>query len=349
MFQERIRTRLSYTPPPMTAEQSPTGSVSAALVVLRGAIGGILMGLANLVPGISGGTMLLSAGVYPEFIGAIAEVTTLRFKPRSLALLFTVGGMAALAILLFAGAVKDLVIGHRFVMYSLFIGLTLGGVPIVWRLARPVTTGLVTGGVGGFVVMLALALAQPGSSEATGPAYGLLFLSGLAGASAMILPGVSGGYLLLLLGQYVPILSAVSDFKDALLGSPRDFELAWSAMQTGIPVGLGVVAGVVGVSNLLRWLLDHYRKPTLGVLLGLLLGAVIGLWPFQQPVPPEPGQTIKGVAVTETNAATFDTEDWPLTRFSPSASQLATCAGLIAAGFAATQLLARMGRKSSDL
>ncbi len=155
------------------------------------------MGLANLVPGISGGTMLLSTGVYPEFIGAIAEVTTLRFKPRSLILLGSVVGMAALAILLFAGAVKDLVIEQRFIMYSLFIGLTLGGVPIVWKLARPLSTGLVVGGVAGFVVMLLLALGQPGSSAATGPAYGLLVLSGLAGASAMILPGVSGGYLLL--------------------------------------------------------------------------------------------------------------------------------------------------------
>lgn len=307
------------------------------------------MGLANLVPGISGGTMLLSAGVYPEFIGAIAEVTTLRFKLRSLALLASVVGMAALAILLFAGAVKDLVVDHRFIMYSLFIGLTLGGVPIVWRLARPMTTSLAVGAAGGFVVMALMALGQPASSTAAGPAYGLLLIAGLAGASAMILPGVSGGYLLLLLGQYVPILSAVSDFKDALLSSPRDYALAWEAMKVGIPVGVGVVVGVVGVSNLLRWLLERHRQGTLGVLLGLLVGAVVGLWPFQQSIAPTPGNIIKGTVVTASNLETFDPEDWPTARFTPSATEVALSLALIGLGFGATHVLSRVGSKPRDL
>jgi len=165
----------------------------------------------------------------------------------------------------------------------------------------------------------------------------------------MILPGVSGGYLLLLLGQYVPILSAVSDFKDALVSSPRDYALAWSAMKVGIPVGVGVVGGVVGVSNLLRWLLERYRQPTLGVLLGLLLGAVVGLWPFQQAAPPEPGNIIKGTEVTASNRETFDPEDWPTERFSPSGTQVATSLALVGLGFGATQLLGKIGRKPRDL
>ena len=103
----------------------------AALLAVRSAIGGGLMGLANLVPGISGGTMLLAAGVYPAFIGAIAEVTTLRFRPRSLLLLASVATAAGLTILLLAGSVKSLVQDHRWIMYSLFIGLTLGGVPLL--------------------------------------------------------------------------------------------------------------------------------------------------------------------------------------------------------------------------
>ncbi len=307
------------------------------------------MGLANLVPGISGGTMLLSTGVYPEFIGAIAEVTTFRFKPRSLVLLASVVSMAAISILLFAGPVKDLVVTQRFLMYSLFIGLTLGGVPIVWRLAKPVSPGLALGAAVGFLAMVLMALGQPASGSAAGPNYSLLFVAGLAGSSAMILPGVSGGYLLLLLGQYVPILSAVSDFKEALLGSPRDYALAWTAMKLGIPVGVGVVVGVVGVSNLVRWLLDHFRKPTLGLLLGLLLGAVVGLWPFQQAVRPEPGNIIKGTEVTSSNLESFEPEDWPTAHFSPSGAQIATSLGLIGLGFAATQLLSRVGRKPREL
>jgi putative membrane protein len=118
----------------MTEERPQAATL---LLAVRGAIGGTLMGLANLVPGISGATMLLVAGVYPGFIGAIAEVTTFRFFARSLVLLAAIVGTAALAILLLAGSVKGLVEDHRWMMYSLFIGLTLGGVPIVWRMARP--------------------------------------------------------------------------------------------------------------------------------------------------------------------------------------------------------------------
>ncbi len=328
----------------MNAEKETT-----SLHVVRGAIGGLLMGLANRVPGISGGTMLLSVGVYPEFIAAIAEITTLRFKLRSVLLLGSVVAAAAIAILLFAGPVKDLVVDHRWIMYSLFIGLTLGGIPIVWKLAKPMSSGLLVGAAAGFAVMLLMALGQPASSASAGPAYGLLFFAGLAGASAMILPGVSGGYLLLLLGQYVPILSAVSDFKQGLTSSPRDWDLVIEAMRVGVPVGIGVVAGVVGVSNLLRYLLDRYRKPTLGALLGLLLGAIIGIWPFQQAVLPAPGQTIKATVVTSENAGSFDAEDWPTERFSPSIMQVLASLTLIGVGFAATQGVSRFGKRRNDL
>ena len=122
----------------------------------------------------------------------------------------------------------------------------------------------------------------------------LLALSGLAGASAMILPGVSGGYLLLLLGQYENILGAIDQVKQALLGdNGLDIALLLDAMWVVVPVGIGVVVGVVGVSNAIKWLLDRYAKATLGALLGLLFGAVIGLWPFQMPVEPSIGDVVK--------------------------------------------------------
>ena len=84
--------------------------------MLRSVIGGILMGLANLVPGISGGTMLLAAGIYPCFINAIAEVTTLRLRVATIAVLGSVVGAASVAILLFAGVAKELVVDHRWMM-----------------------------------------------------------------------------------------------------------------------------------------------------------------------------------------------------------------------------------------
>jgi putative membrane protein len=85
------------------------------------------------------------------------------------------------------------------------------------------------------------------------------------------------------------------------------------------------------------------------LLLGLLLGAVIGLWPFQEPVPPAPGQTIKGRLVTSDNRGSFDQEDWPTARFSPSGAQLAAAAGLVAVGFAVTVGIARLGGREHEL
>ena len=324
-----------------TSEPAAAGSLPSLTV--RGAIGGALMGLANLVPGISGGTMLLAAGVYPAFIAAIADATTLRFTRRTLVLLGTVGGAAALAILLLAGPMRSLVIGQRWAMYSLFIGLTLGGVPLVWRLARPATPAVYASATAAVLLMLLMQLglgAGRAGGEASGP---LLFLSGLAGASAMILPGVSGGYLLLLLGQYETILGAVDALRAGLVEADAGRLLDASALL--LPVGVGVAAGVVGVSNLLRWLLDRHRQATLGALLGLLLGAVAGLWPFQQPVEPPLGSIVRGQVVTEASLPGIDPAEWPLARFAPSAGQIGTALAMMLAGLAATTAIARIGNE----
>jgi len=356
----------------VSTEASAAGSNCSALAV-RGGIGGVLMGLANLVPGLSGGTMLLAAGVYPRFIEAIGEVTTFKFKKASLVVLASVGAAAALAILLLAGTVKAMVIDHRWAMYSLFIGLTLGGVPVVWRLIRntgnnelgeaKTSRAVWIGAAIGFAGMAALALFQ--SSGAAGDAQrdGFLFLllAGIAGASAMILPGVSGGYLLLVLGVYLPILAGV----DAFWGGLKDGDptvIMNVGLAVVVPVGMGVLLGVVGVSNLLRWLLKHYEKATLGVLLGLLVGAVVGLWPFQQTAPPVEGQIVKGQAVTfalpaatedepaptqatwvfANNGKPVETEDLPTAYFTPAMPQVGGALGLIFLGLSATLLIDRL-------
>lgn len=326
----------------MTADTAaPAAAGSLAPLAIRGAIGGALMGLANLVPGISGGTMLLAAGVYPAFIGAIADVTTFRFARRTLALPAAVGGAAALAILLLAGPMRSLVIEQRWAMYSLFIGLTLGGVPLVWRLARPVTPAAYGGAAGAVLLMLLMQLGLGAGSVGGEASPFLLFVSGLAGASAMILPGVSGGYLLLLLGQYETILGAVDTLRAGLFA--RNAPLLLDASALLLPVGVGVAAGVVGVSNLLRWLLDRCRQATLGALLGLLLGAVAGLWPFQQPVEPAPGSVVRGQVVTEASLPRIDPADWPLARFRPSPGQVGGALVLMLSGLAATTAIARIG------
>lgn len=321
-------------------EELSTGSL-----VTRSVFGGVLMGLANLVPGISGGTMLLAAGIYPRFIDSIAELTRFKFRFRSLLTLGCIVLAAGLAILLLAGVLKDLVVDQRWVMYSLFIGLTLGGVPIVWRLARPGSVKLTVSAVFAFLLMAAVAVLQlsgyTGSADAS---FAMLLVAGLAGASAMILPGLSGGYLLLLLGQYVPILAGVDRFKDAI--KARDFAAMVEPLTSVVlPVGLGVVIGVVAVGNLLQWMLKRHQQMTLGILLGLLIGSAVGLWPFQKGVPPEIGQKVKGQILTAETLDDVDPEDWPTQVFTPTVGTVASSIGLIGVGFAITMGIAALGRE----
>lgn len=331
----------------MAQSDDAPAPLPTATLLARGGMGGVLMGLANLVPGISGGTMLLAAGIYPHFIRAVADVTALKLRRQSLLVLAVVVSAALVAIVGFAGLIKDFVLEHRWVAYSIFIGLTLGGVPVIWRLMRrPLTPAVWLAAAAGLAGMAALGLYQAqGHAEVGGGDVGftLMFLAGVAGASAMILPGVSGGYLLLVLGVYVTILAGIEDVKVALRAGDMT-ALSDPLLGVVIPVGLGVVVGVAVVSNALKWLLARYEQATLGVLLGLLVGAVVGLWPFQQGEKPAVGDVVKGQVLTEQTLAELPPKDYPTAFFDPSASQIAGSLGLVLAGFLATSLVARFGR-----
>ncbi len=362
-----------------------TESTLSPAVLLRCSMGGILMGLANLVPGISGGTMLLAAGVYQRFINAIAEVTRLQFKPRTLIPFLVILGSALVGFVGLAGVVKWLVVDYRWAAYSLFIGLTLGGVPILQRLIGQWSRSAIAGLTVGLVGMIALALLQSAGLTGNVDRTGWLFmlLAGVAGASAMILPGISGGYLLLLMGVYVPILAGVVAVRDAL--SARDVSALMNPLlMVVLPVGIGVVVGIVVVSNALKWLLTRYEKATLGMLMGLLIGAVAGLWPYQEGVRPQPGDRLKnqtvvevtegmalvtgehiafddglayivnerdqreplptGLILQETGRA-VEREDYPTVFFQPTATQVAGSVALVVLGIGLTFGVGLLGRE----
>ena len=268
------------------------------------------MGLANLVPGISGGTMLLATGVYPQFIRGIAEVTTFRFRMPVLLLLGSVGTGAAGAVAIGAGAIGSLLDLYPSAMYSLFIGLTLGGVPLLWRPLQPADRTVAGSAVVAVALMGLLAVNEPQRLDADtqegAAAYAMLAVAGFAGGAAMILPGVSGAYLLLILGQYRPVVDAVASAAAGV--RTGDGAALADTLPVLLPVAVGVGMGVVGVSNLVKLLLDRYRRATLGFLLGLLLGSVIGLWPFSSV--PSPVQAGAGLAL----AATGFGVSWAISR-----------------------------------
>lgn len=324
------------------------GVVLSRGLVLRAAVGGGLMGLANLVPGISGGTMLVAAGVYRAFIDAVSDVSRLRLSRGAIGLLAVVVGAALVSIGGMASVVAWGLAEFRWGMYSLFIGLTLGGAPVLVRLARPMTGAVWGGVVAGAVAMAGVVWLQASGVGSGGNGGGMLalFFGGVAGASAMILPGISGAYLLLLLGQYERIIGAVKDFVSA--ATALDVQGAAAQLGVLVPVGLGVVVGVALVSNVLKVVLHRYEKATLGVLLGLLLAAPLGLYPFKRGVPPSVGEVFMGEVVTEANVAEFadrsNAKDWSERAFAPSAGHIAGALGLVVVGFAATMGVSRLGR-----
>lgn len=267
---------------------------------VQAGVAGVLMGIANLIPGVSGGTMILAMGLYDAFIDAVAEITALRFSWRRVVFLGLVGGGAIGAILLLAGLILYLLFHYTVAMYALFIGLTLGGAPLLWRALRPMGVGTALWTGLGLGVMLAVAVLKQGGGMPHNTAMD--FVSGVVGATTMVLPGVSGSYILLVMEQYDRVVGAVED---------RDLGII-------VPVGIGAVLGVVGLSNLLKWLLRRYSRATHGVLLGILLGSVVGLWPFGR-MPGEKALERRSLAELQSFAAEWGIGEWELVGEDPEA------------------------------
>lgn len=282
--------------------------------------------------------MLVATGVYGQFVHAVARCSTFRFRAGPIIMLAIIAAGALATILLGAGAMKDLVLHHRWVMYSVFIGFTLGGVPLLWSMTRPMHTPAVLGMITGIVAMAALALLE---SATNGPVThqsgtALLILTGAAAGAAMVLPGLSGSYLLLILGQYITILAAVEALRQG------QYELAFGVL---IPVAIGVGIGIILISNIVASLLKHARQATLGVLLGLLLGSVFGLWPFQAPEVPQIGDFIRGQLLeTQDQVNAVTPEHWNNAPFTPTLGIAFASLGLLLVGFILSASISRLGR-----
>jgi putative membrane protein len=165
------------------------------------------------------------------------------------------------------------------------------------------------------------------------------------------------------LGQYVPILASVDRLKEAASAGDVGAMLAeWAVV---VPVGLGVVVGIAGLSNLIKWLLHHKERPTLGVLLGLLVGSVLGLYPFQRTAEVMPGDELSGMRVVDIvdvegePMARVESADggvvdlveraeWPTAVFTPSLGQVAASLGLGVLGLGITLGIAHFGRVKDD-
>ena len=206
------------------------------------------------------------------------------------------------------------------------------------------TPGAKVGVVLGVLAMGGLAILESKGGFAATSGWVMAASAGALGGASMILPGLSGGFVLLLLGQYVVILSAIDAFKKGIkMGS---LDVLMPPLQTLLPFGVGFALGIALTAVIMRKLLQKHESATTGVLLGLLLGAVLGLWPFRVGVPPEVGDVIRGQTLT-----TVEQRDevkpkyWRTEAFAPNLQEIGLATMAAAIGFGAALSVGRLDRQ----
>jgi putative membrane protein len=238
------------------------------------ALRGFCMGAADVIPGVSGGTMAFILGIYEELITALSSfdleflklLMSLKFREAaervSWRFLLAVGLGILTAIFTLARLLSWLLENRPVMIWSFFFGLILGSVIIVYRYFksfRPVYLFWIGAGAAAVYLMVGLVPA------ATPEAPWFLFLSGAVAICAMILPGISGAFILVLLGKYRFVLEAVSS---------RD-------LGPLIFVAAGAGVGLLTFVRFLRWLFGRFHDPTIAVLTGLMLGSLRKVWPWK--------------------------------------------------------------------
>ena len=245
---------------------------------------GFCMGAADTVPGVSGGTVALILGHYQRLVTAVSHVdaTLLRLVLRrrfntaaryiDLRFLIALGIGLMSGIVLLAGAMHWLLENRLPETFAVFFGLVLSSAVVVRREIDHWSRSLWWGLCCGIVAALAISF-LPVLGEGTNGWF--LFAAGAVAICAMILPGISGAFVLLLLGAYHPITGLIK-------GVSRG-ELSLDSLLTIGVFALGCLTGLLAFSKVLRWLLEHHRGTTMATLLGLMIGSVARLWPLQVP------------------------------------------------------------------
>lgn len=249
----------------------PDNFISLCMIFCKG----LAMGAADVVPGVSGGTIAFISGIYERLLAAIAACTpaklvwlfqgrwreTWRAIDGTFLLVLLAGILTSIASL--ARLISYLLVAWPELIWSFFFGLILVSIWLVGQQIGRWGAGTLAALIGGAVFVYLITVAAPLQWSATPM---MLFLAGSIAICAMILPGISGSFILLLLGLYTTVLNAVKEFDLAMLGI----------------FALGCIAGLLFFSRLLGWLLSHLRHITLAFLTGLLIGSLNMVWPWKQ-------------------------------------------------------------------
>lgn len=251
---------------------------------------GLLMGAADTVPGVSGGTVAFVMGIYGDLLHAIKSANldmikkALRFqigdllKHLPLRFLITLLAGIATSVLTLVRVIEPMMRDDRqsTLLFALFMGFVLGSAVAIipkikqWNIAK--IAALVVGTVVAFVIVN-LTPTQSESSPVT------LFFSGMAAIIAMILPGISGSSILLVLGQYQAALAAVKEFDIVRI----------------VSLAAGCVVGLVVFSRFLTWVLRRFEQVTVAVLIGFVIGSLWAVWPWKNFVRDAEGEILNSV------------------------------------------------------
>lgn len=226
---------------------------------MRFLVSGFLIGLANLIPGVSGGTVAVLTGIYERLITTISSLFSFRAKREDMLFLLLVAGGMAIAIFTGSGGMEFLLHSQRFATYAIFFGLILGSLPSLFRRLKRVMT---------LPVFIGLALVMVPQIFSIRTSLGIspitLGLGGVAAACAMILPGLSGSLLLLILGLYDVVITAVSGLNLKVL----------------TPFGIGVIVGITFFVKLVDFAFKRFRDWMDNFIVGLVVGSLYVVYPF---------------------------------------------------------------------
>ena len=250
---------------------------------------GMAMGVADVVPGVSGGTIAFISGIYKELVATIDHldigiVKSLKnkgirqtFIDYNLGFLISLFSGILFSVLLLARIISHLLDNYPILVWSFFFGLVLASIIYVGKQIQKWNVVLVFFMMAAAFLAYYLTIATP--SEVPDQLY-YYFLSGAIAIIAMILPGISGSFILVLLGSYGIVLSALTDFVEALLSGD------WNLMKTNFTKVFTFIVGcLVGLklfSKVLKWMFTHKKNITLAILTGFMVGSLNKIWPWKK-------------------------------------------------------------------
>lgn len=248
--------------------------------MIKNILKGIVIGLANIIPGVSGGTMMVAMGIYDKLIHCITHL----FKELKQSILFLIPIVIGMGIALVGGAftIEKLFEVFPFQTSLCFVGLVVGGLPAMWKNVKgnKVKPGHIIAFVALFAVVVVMALMGDTEGNAADLSFSVinvikLLIVGVIAAATMVIPGVSGSMMLLLLGYYNPIISAISDFFSALAA----FDINGLIKGFGIlfPFGVGVLVGVFAIAKLIEIIFAKFPLYAYWAIIGLIVASPIAI------------------------------------------------------------------------